>query len=220
MGDVARLRFVTGNTDVLEIPEGRPVVVGRGETADFRIASDPSVSPKHARFIREQGTLYVVDLGAVNGVLVRVTEPVLLENKDRLRFGDHIFAFEVIPWMDVAKANITKVLNDPTTQAIGTKGEIAKARLVIQLDTGHRGKEYFIGDSTIVIGSGDGTHNFMSDETISKQHAKVTPRQQGGFVLTDLGSRHGTWRQTRGRVKLSEGQEILIGRQRLVVETV
>ena len=220
MGDVARLRFVTGNIEVLEVPEGNPIVVGRGETADFRIPSDPCVSPKHARFIRENGTLYVVDLGAVNGVFVRVTEPVLLENKDRLRFGDHIFGFEVIPWMDVAKANITKVLNDPTTEPIGTKGEIAKARLVIQLDTGHRGKEYFIGDTTIIIGSGDGTHNFMSDDSISKQHAKVTPRPQGGFMLTDLDSEHGTWRQTRGRVELSPGQEILIGRQRLVVENV
>ena len=220
MGDVAKLRFVTGNRELLEVREGQPIVAGRGESADFRIPGDPCVSPKHARFIRENGSLFVVDLGAVNGVFVRVTEPVLLEHKDRLRFGDHIFAFEVIPWMDVAKANITKVLNDPTTEVIGTKGEIAKARLVIQLDTGHRGKEYFIGDTTIVIGSGDGTHNFMSDDTISKQHAKVTPREQGGFILTDLKSRHGTWRQTRGRVGLSVGQEVLIGRQRLVVKSV
>ena len=155
MGDAARLRFVTGNAENLEVPEGNPTVVGRGESADYRITDDPSVSPKHARFIREDGHLYVVDLGAVNGVFVRVTEPVLLENRDRLRFGDHIFGFEVIAWMEVAKANITKVLNDPSTEVIGTMGEIAKARLVIQLDSGHRGKEYFIGDTTIVIGSGD-----------------------------------------------------------------
>ncbi len=219
MGDAARLRFVTGNAENLEVPEGNPTVVGRGESADYRIRNDSSVSPKHARFIREDGCLYVVDLGAVNGVFVRVTEPVLLENRDRLRFGDHIFGFEVIPWMEVAKANITKVLNDPTTEVIGTKGEIAKARLVIQLDTGHRGKEYFIGDTTIVIGSGDGTHNFMSDLTISKKHAKITPREQGGFMLTDLNSEHGTWRQTRGRVELAPGQEILIGHQRLMVES-
>ena len=50
----------------------------------------------------------------------------------------------------------------------------------------------------------------MSDESISRQHAKVTPRDQGGFLLTDLKSRHGTWRQTRGRVGLAVGQEILI----------
>jgi pSer/pThr/pTyr-binding forkhead associated (FHA) protein len=216
----AVLRIVTRGGEKIQVPEGEEVILGRGENCDVRFAEDATVSPKHARLLMEDGGLYVVDLGAVNGVFVRVKDPVLLETKDRIRLGDHIFSFEVIPWMDVAKANITKVHGDPSTEVIGTKGEIAKARLIINLDTGHRGKEYFIGETTIVLGNGDGTHNFLSDPKISRKHAKITPREQGGFMLADLDSAEGTWRQTRGRVNLTPGQEVLIGHQRLIVESV
>ena len=41
MGDVAKLRFVTGNRELLEVREGQPIVAGRGESADFRIPGDP-----------------------------------------------------------------------------------------------------------------------------------------------------------------------------------
>jgi predicted component of type VI protein secretion system len=90
----------------------------------------------------------------------------------------------------------------------------------MHLQSGYRGKEYFIGERAIVLGRGMGSHNFMSDERISPRHAKIAPQSGGGFVLTDLGSEYGTWRQTRERVELHAGQEVLIGRQRLLVESV
>ena len=196
------------------------LIVGRSDGTGLHFPDDRSVSPKHARFIREGKSLFVEDLGSVNGVFVRVRDTVMLENKDRIKIGCHIFSFELIPHLDSVKRNITKVFNDPTTEVIGTPGVPALARLVIQLDSGERGKEYDIGDHAIVLGRGRGTHNFMRDPSISRRHAIIEPNGEGGFQITDLSSRFGTWRQTRGRVPLVAGQEILIGRERVEVVSV
>ncbi|MCU0727889.1 MAG: FHA domain-containing protein [Planctomycetes bacterium] len=143
--------------------------------------------------------------------------PVHLVNRDRIRLGDHVFSFEIVPDTEGARPNVTKVFTDPTTEVIGTRGNRVRARLVTHLATGHRGKEYSIGGRAIVLGRGKGTHNFMADSDISPRHAKIAPEPGGGFVLTDLDSATGTWHQTRERVTLEPGQELLIGRQRLEV---
>ncbi len=218
MGDGAVLKVLTADGQGARIPVREPLIVGRAEGSGLRFADDRCVSPTHARFLVEEGRLIVEDMGAVNGVYVRVTEPTPLENRDRIRIGEHVFSFELIPDLEATRSNITRVFTDPTTEVIGSRGERARARLVMHLQSGYRGKEYFLGERAIVLGRGMGSHNFMSDEWISPRHAKIAPQSGGGFVLTDLGSEYGTWRQTRERVALHTGQEVLIGRQRLLVE--
>ena len=219
MADQFTLRVLSWDAGSALVPIRESLVVWRGEGAGLKFPDDRSVSPRHARFLNENGSLFLEDLGSVNGIFLRVREPVLLTSRDRLRLGDHVFSFEIIPDLEATRMNITKVYSDPTTEVIGTKGQRARARLVVHLASGHRGKEYFIGDKSIVLGRGKGTHNFMSDLEISPKHAKITPLEGGAFRLTDLGSATGTWRQTRDRVAVTPGQELLIGRQRLSVLT-
>jgi predicted component of type VI protein secretion system len=60
---------------------------------------------------------------------------------------------------------------------------------------------------------------FPQDFWLSDQHCLV--EDQGGFLmLTDLGSRGGTFVRVKGPTRLSTGDEILIGRTRLRVELV
>ncbi|HEU4534353.1 MAG TPA: FHA domain-containing protein, partial [Polyangiaceae bacterium] len=55
------------------------------------------------------------------------------------------------------------------------------------------------------------------DYWLSDNHCIV--EDQGGFLmLTDLGSRAGTFVRLRGSVRISTGDELLVGRTRLRVE--
>jgi pSer/pThr/pTyr-binding forkhead associated (FHA) protein len=213
----AGFRIVVGDGRSVPVPDGDSLVVGRGDGAGLRFTEDRCVSPLHARFTAEGELLYLEDLGSVNGVFLRVREPVVLVHRDRLRLGDHVFSFEVIPDLEAARLNVTKVFTDPTTEIIGTVGGRARARLVTHLVDGHRGKEYSIGGRAIVLGHGRGTHNFMADPRIAPRHAMIAPQPDGGFILTDLDSATGTWRQTRERLAVAPGQELLIGRQHLEI---
>jgi hypothetical protein len=76
---------------------GGDVVLGRGDTAEIRLA-DPFASSRHAR-VYEQGKILVVeDLGSTNGTYLNeelLDGPRPLHPADRLRIGDSEFAFEV-----------------------------------------------------------------------------------------------------------------------------
>src|SRR5690606_15379742 len=69
----------------LDITDG--MVIGRSAGGIF--ADDGYLSPDHARFTSEGGTLFVEDLGSVNGVYVRLVpnEPVVLPDGGVFRIG-------------------------------------------------------------------------------------------------------------------------------------
>jgi predicted component of type VI protein secretion system len=62
-----------------------PIVVGRGtEGVTFRLA-DRNVSRRHARFVRQNGAIFVEDLGSLTGTWVNGEK---IAGKRRLRDGD------------------------------------------------------------------------------------------------------------------------------------
>jgi pSer/pThr/pTyr-binding forkhead associated (FHA) protein len=76
---------------------GGDVVLGRGDTAEIRLA-DPFASSRHAR-VYEQGRILVIeDLGSTNGTYLNeelLDGPRPLHPGDRVRIGDSEFSFEV-----------------------------------------------------------------------------------------------------------------------------
>jgi pSer/pThr/pTyr-binding forkhead associated (FHA) protein len=73
---------------VFQLREGENVV-GRGESADVRLASS-SVSRRHARISIESGTTVIEDLRSRNGTMARderVRTPTRLNDGDAVRFG-------------------------------------------------------------------------------------------------------------------------------------
>jgi pSer/pThr/pTyr-binding forkhead associated (FHA) protein len=71
--------------------------------------------------------------------------------------------------------------------------------------------------STLQIGSAVGDLVFPDDPLVSDQHC-VVEEQAGSVVLTDLASRTGVFVRIRGEQELAHGDELMVGRTRLVVE--
>ncbi len=70
-------------------PEG--VVLGRSDDSDLAL-SDPGLSWSHAKVTQQKDGVYIEDLGSTNGTFVRglrITQPTLLEDGDRIRLGGH-----------------------------------------------------------------------------------------------------------------------------------
>jgi len=90
------------------------------------------------------------------------------------------------------------------------------ARLQI-LHRGHRVDEVVLSGDHYVIGRDPGSEIRVDDKFFSRRHAAIT-REDGQWVLLDLGSTNGTWMGGR-RVRkwaLTHGDEIEIGKHRLV----
>jgi len=75
------------------------------------------------------------------------------------------------------------------------------------------GRRYPLGNETMVLGRADATNIKISDNSVSRTHAKIEPNNEGYYVI-DLKSLNGTFvndRQTRGSQLLRDGDYIRIG---------
>jgi hypothetical protein len=71
--------------------------------------------------------------------------------------------------------------------------------------------------NTLQIGSAVGDLVFPDDPLVGEQHCLIE-EHAGTVVLTDLGSRTGVFVRIRGEQELAHGDELLVGRTRLVVD--
>jgi pSer/pThr/pTyr-binding forkhead associated (FHA) protein len=84
---------------------------------------------------------------------------------------------------------------------------------------GARGACVLAHGTTLQIGSLQGDFVFPSDPLVGDQHCLIE-EQAGTILLTDLGSRTGVFVRIKGEQELVDGDELLVGRTRLVVEMV
>jgi ABC transport system ATP-binding/permease protein len=79
----------------------------------------------------------------------------------------------------------------------------------------HAGRRFPLA-AEITLGRGDDNDVVLADERVSRHHARIRP-ETGGFVLVDLGSRHGTFvngeRLTGDGRRLSSGDAVTVGDQ-------
>ena len=94
--------------------------------------------------------------------------------------------------------------SQPTTPA-------ARGRLHLVMEGGQPGEIYQMGADT-VIGRSAGDITFPHDGFMSGRHARIVNRD-GAFILTDEGSRNGTFVKIKGEVELKPGDMILVGKQ-------
>jgi diguanylate cyclase (GGDEF)-like protein len=85
-----RLTMMTGASagEMLSLDDRDEFIIGRSQTTDFAV-DDPGVSRRHCRILRQNGRLYIEDLGATNGTLVngvRVGKAALSDG-DRIQIG-------------------------------------------------------------------------------------------------------------------------------------
>jgi hypothetical protein len=88
---------------------------------------------------------------------------------------------------------------------------ILKGRLHLVMEGGQPGEVYDLEDDTL-IGRSNGAITFPHDGFMSGKHARIV-RRGSSFILTDEGSRNGTFIKIKGDVEIKPGDTILVGKQ-------
>lgn len=185
-----------------------PTDVGRTE-GHILLADDPYLSPRHVRLVPRPDGLLVRDLDSINGVYVRLREPVELHDGDMVLLGQQLMRFEVLPETELplGPAMHRGVL------VFGTP-EVARLARLVQYTTEGVGRDvhYVYRDET-VVGREQGDVVCTDDPFMSRRHAAIAlDRSQQRFVLRDLGSSNGTAIRIRGERVLRAGDQFRIGR--------
>ncbi len=185
-----------------------PTDVGRTE-GHIILGDDPYLSPRHARLVPRADGLLVRDLDSINGVYVRLREPVELNDGDTLLLGQQLVRFEILPETELplGPAMHRGVL------VFGTP-EVARLARLVQYTTEGVGRDvhYLYRDET-VVGREQGDVVCTDDPFMSRRHAAIAlDRSARRFVLRDLGSSNGTAIRVRGERLLKQGDQFRVGR--------
>ncbi len=185
--------------------------VGRS-TGDIRFNEDLFLNPEHARFTVQGGRLFVKDLGSVNGVFVRIKSPVQLEHGDYFLVGEQLLRLDSAPFGDGSPdAGGTYSYSSPRPDA--------RFRVAQLLAGGGEGRIVSAQGGMLTMGRESNTLNFPNDRFISGRHARLDAASDSHHViLTDTGSRNGTFVRTKGALELYHGDYLFVGQQLLRVE--
>jgi hypothetical protein len=202
------LRSLSGGPESYA-PSGQRAIVGR--TGAIALVGERFCHPEEAVLSMRQGDLVLEDLDGGNGVFYRIKGSVELEMGDEFVIGDQLLRVERNPAHDDGP--------DPApTYFYSSPKWPSSFRVVQQFEGGASGACAVARGNALQVGSAVGDLVFPDDPLVSEQHCLVE-EQAGTVVLTDLGSRTGVFVRVRGEQPLHHGDELLVGRTRLLVDT-
>lgn len=186
-------------------------IVGRTQ-GDIQFREDPFLTPTHAQFTAQDGRLFVKNLSHTNGVFIRIKSPVYLEHEDCFLVGEQLLQILSNPLPDGSPdANGTYAYSSPHP--------MAKFRVLQHLAGGGEGRMVPAQENSLSIGRENNQLNFPKDRFISGRHARLDAASDSHhIILTDTGSRNGTFLRIRGVQELFHGDYLFIGQQLLRVE--
>jgi pSer/pThr/pTyr-binding forkhead associated (FHA) protein len=192
---------------------GQEHIAGRIE-GPLLFQDDPYLSPRHANFYYKDDKLVVSDLHSANGVYVRIRGPMLLQSGDVFLIGEQVLRIETTPPETAGLGP-----DEDGTYVFASPRRASRMRLVQTLRGGDVGLVYRATGDIVAIGRDGNDINFPEDPFISGHHAQVT-FGDAGLLLTDLGSKNGTFLRIRQDTTLSHGDYVFMGQQLLRVEIV
>jgi pSer/pThr/pTyr-binding forkhead associated (FHA) protein len=201
------LRSLAGGPERYD-PVGAQVVIG--SEGAVTMEGEPFCHPREAQLVHRDGHLWLEDLEGGNGVFLRIRGPVELDFGDEFVVGDQLLQVRNNPKADDGPDP------DPTYFYSSPKWP-SSFRIVQMFAGGAEGACVVARGNTFQVGSAIGDVVFPDDPLVSEQHCLVE-EQAGTIMLTDLGSRTGVFVRIRGEQELLHGDELLIGRTRLVVD--
>lgn len=171
-----------------------------------------SMAPRHLRLSYEAQRLHAEDLGSLNGVYIKITEPVELTDGSRFRLGSQVLEFHRADRLPAIDA-----LSSPDGEEFLSCDPEVLAQLDLIRANNEVGFRFPITSPGITrIGRDVDMQFTLRAEWVSGKHAQVR-HDQGRFWLEDTGSRNGTFLQIRGKVPLKNGDILLVGRALLRV---
>jgi pSer/pThr/pTyr-binding forkhead associated (FHA) protein len=175
-------------------------------------AEDPFLSPTHANFFYRDGRLVVRDEQSTNGVYVRVNGSVEIALGSKFLVGEQMLDATLVP--DVADEAI-----EDGTYFFASPRRGANLRVAQTLRGGESGVAFCSSTGSVRMGREGNDIDFPDDPFISGHHAQVA-WEGGRLVLTDLGSKNGTFVRIAGERPLDHGDYVFMGQQLLRVEIV
>ncbi len=201
------LRSLSGGPDRYDPPGTEALIGSMGAVA---LPGERFCHPQEARLSVRDERLWLVDLEGGNGVFLRIRTPVELELGDEFVVGDQLLRIEKNPVPDDGP--------DPDPTYFYSSPKWPSSFRVLQVfEGGANGCCVVARGNTLQVGSAIGDLVFPDDPLVGEQHCLIE-EQAGTVVLTDLGSRTGVFVRIRGEQELAHGDELLIGRTRLVVD--
>jgi pSer/pThr/pTyr-binding forkhead associated (FHA) protein len=188
----------------------------RGDTATIgsagaiALVNEKFCHPREAQIRAVSGRIWLHDLEHGNGVFLRIRQPVELEIGDEFMVGDQLLMVERNPdSKDGPGPGPTYFYSSPKWTS--------SFRIVQIFEGGAKGACVVARGNTMQIGSAIGDFVFTADPLVDDQHCLVE-EQAGSILLSDLGSRTGVFVRIKGEQELVNGDEIIVGRTRLVLE--
>lgn len=201
------LRSLTGGPERYSPPGNEALI---GSMGAISLPGERFCHPSEARLQVRNERLWLEDLEGGNGVFLRIRTPVELELGDEFVVGDQLLRIEKNPIPDDGP--------DPDPTYFYSSPKWPSSFRVLQVfEGGAPGCCVVARGNTLQVGSAIGDLVFPDDPLVGEQHC-VIEEQAGSVVLTDLGSRTGVFVRIRGEQELAHGDELLIGRTRLVVD--
>lgn len=186
-------------------------IAGRLE-GDIRFPElDPLLSPRHANFFYQEGKLVVGDEDSTNGVFIRIREPINIYSGDTFLVGEQLLRVERTRDEEAA------VQDREGTYFYSSPRYTSKFQVVVLLHGGSVGMVYRSPGDRLTIGREGNDVNFPEDRFISGHHAQIEV-VENGYLLTDMGSKNGTFLRIREPTPLPHGDYVFIGQQLLRVE--
>ena len=201
------LRSLTGGPEEYA-PPGDLVILGA--TGAVTLDGERFCHPREALFRYRQGRVVLEDIEGGNGVFLRIRRPVELAIGDEFIVGDQLLRIERNPDADDHPDP------DPTYFWSSPK-PVSPFRIVQIFEGGSPGACVMARGTTLQIGAAVGDLVFPNDPLVSDYHCLVE-EQAGTVVLTDLASRTGVFVRIQGVQELVHGDELLVGRTRLLVD--
>ena len=201
------LRSLSGGPERYD-PAGTEALIG--SEGAVQLPGERFCHAREARLSVRQERLWLEDLEGGNGVFLRIRTPVELELGDEFVVGDQLLRIEKNPVPDDGP--------DPAPTYFYSSPKWPSSFRVLQIfEGGANGCCVVARGNTLQVGSAIGDLVFPDDPLVGEQHCLIE-EQAGTVVITDLGSRTGVFVRVRGEQELSHGDELLIGRTRLVVD--
>jgi pSer/pThr/pTyr-binding forkhead associated (FHA) protein len=167
------------------------------------------MAPRHARIERRGESFVLRDLGSINGIYMRLREPIDLATGDMFLIGQQVLRFEVLPEAErrVGPAKQHGVM------VFGTPELLRLARLSQLTTEGLERDVYYLYRDETVLGREQADIVFAEDPFLSRRHAAITmDREQVRFTLRDLGSSNGSALRLRSERTLRAGDQFRLGR--------
>jgi pSer/pThr/pTyr-binding forkhead associated (FHA) protein len=185
-------------------------VAGRKD-GDIVFADDSLLSPRHANFLYREGRLFVKDERSRNGIFVRIRKPTPSASGSTFLVGEQILQVET------CEPDLGPQPDAEGTYYYASPRRPSRMRLLQRLRGGDVGMVYRARGDSLTIGRDGNDVNFPDDPFISGRHAQIE-LSEGRFLLTDLGSKNGTFLRISSEAPLEHGDYVFLGQQLLRVE--